>query len=431
MKKVIEYCRSHKIIGLTAVLLASYFFGYILLVLAYCFPVEAISDNIRKDYMSCVSVGAWIPGREDTQPDIFTDSLMLLEAQYPVDDSPFLVSVRSPRALLPEVTYVYETYLAYNESNDCHFYEYDYFRYWHGYLIFLKPLLSVFSLGTVKDLMGIIQYILFISITFLIVKNNIPFKFVLPLLLSYLYMNPITLALSFQFNSVIVITFISVILLLYDHRKNKTINTYSWLFFFLIGISTSYFDLLTFPLVTFGLPYIYYFMLYGREEKRDYLKFFKLLLCWGAGYCLMWLGKWIISYFVIGKESIDEIIRSISIRSGFDVSESFNGEYMSYPDILIKNLYVRKNVLLLLIVIFAILMLWKMIRKKIGDHIFGIADGVLLAVSILPFAWYFMMPNHSWIHYWYTFRTLSVSICALTMMVITKYDIRIKDNESI
>lgn len=431
MKKVIECCKSHKIIGLTALLLASYFFGYILLVLAYCFPVEAISNNIRKNYLSCVSVSAWIPGREDSEPDVFSDSVMLLEAEYPVDDSPFMVSIRSPRALLPDVTYVYETYLAYNESNDYVFYEYDYFRYWHGYLILLKPLLAFFSLGTVKGLMFLVQFILVNLFIYLVIKNNLSFKCALPMLLAYLFMNPVTLALSFQFNPVIVITLVSVILLLFDYMKNRAINTFSWVFFFMIGVSTSYFDLLSFPLVSFGLPFVYYFMLYGQEQKSEFLKLFKLLLCWGSGYGLMWLGKWIASFFVFGKDAVDDIIRSISIRSGFDVSESFSGDYMSYSAILIRNISVRKNVIILFCAVLLVLFLWIILKKKNGGHLFGVKDLVLLIISVLPCAWYFMMPNHSWIHYWFTFRNLSVSICALTMMVITKYDIRIKDNESI
>ena len=41
---------------------------------------------------------------------------------------------------------------------------------------------------------------------------------------------------------------------------------------------------------------------------------------------------------------------------------------------------------------------------------------LLLMLSLLPMVWYCGTANHSYIHYWYTFRDLSVTVLAVTMI---------------
>ena len=41
----------------------------------------------------------------------------------------------------------------------------------------------------------------------------------------------------------------------------------------------------------------------------------------------------------------------------------------------------------------------------------------LAAVALIPFAWYFVLRNHSGVHYWMTHRNLSISIMAITCLI--------------
>ena len=105
--KCFKYIHSHKLIEFPILLVTLYLLGYILLVISYCFPIDPIRDHIREDYISVVAVGEWIPGHDDTIPDYYTDSLMLLEAEYDSEASPFISAIRSTRPLMTDANYVY------------------------------------------------------------------------------------------------------------------------------------------------------------------------------------------------------------------------------------------------------------------------------------------------------------------------------------
>ena len=427
--RLMYFLKKHILITLLIMLFVFCIIGYILLVLSYCLPTQIIREHIKEDYLSVVSVGEWIPGHDDTVPDYYTDSIMLLEAEYDSRDSVFLSAIKSPRALLPDTGYVYETFLKFNEENDNIFYEYDYFRYWHGYLIILKPLLFLFNLGTVKYIMILFQFILIFSFIYYGTKSELSFKYLIPVLAAYIYINPITIGLSLQYNTVYSITLLSLIILFIDYKDRRLLGEGFMIYFLMIGILTSYFDLMTYPIVSFGVPVIYYFLLYCLNEKKDYIKFFIALICWGIGFAGMWIGKWIFSIVIFGKKAVNDILNSISIRTGFDASESFEGEYITFSNVLYKNLSVQIVYGTLIIIIAGLVLLFGITRKKIQFKNIRTSFLVIcFLISLIPFIWYFFMPNHSYIHYWFTYRSLAVSVCAILMFSFAVVD-RIGDGK--
>ena len=65
-----------------------------------------------------------------------------------------------------------------------------------------------------------------------------------------------------QFSSVLYIFLIAMIVMLLFHEKLK--NKYGY-FFLIIGMMTSFFDLLTYPVATFGIPIILFFILENKS----------------------------------------------------------------------------------------------------------------------------------------------------------------------
>lgn len=422
-ERLIGFVKKHNYISLLILLVASVILGYLLLVISYLFPADRIRENIIKDYISVVSVGEWMPGHDDTVPDYYTDSIMLLEAEYDSGDSAFITAVKSPRALLPGADYVYETYLRYNEVNELVFYEYDYYRYWHGYLIFLKPLLFFFSLGTVKYLTVLLQFTLLFVFLFLVIRNGYSFRYAVPMIAAYMYMNPITIGLSFQFSTVYSITLFALIVLFADRQKRKIFEVFPIFYFFVTGVVTSYFDLLTYPVLTFGIPAVYYYLLYAKNDKKDYLSYVLSFISWASGFGGMWLGKWLISLAVFGREVITDVSNSISVRSGFDASETFSGNYVSYFDVLYKNISVQVVYGVLIVALVVCLILFRILKKGFESFKNARTELIIcLATALFPFVWYFLLPNHSWIHYWFTYRTLAVSVCSFIMISLAGTD---------
>lgn len=53
----------------------------------------------------------------------------------------------------------------------------------------------------------------------------------------------------------------------------------------------------------------------------------------------------------------------------------------------------------------------------------------LAVIATMPIAWYCIVRNHSYVHYWYTFRDLSVSVFAVSMMPEVLYHSKLKTQE--
>ena len=172
--------------------------------------------------------------------DNFTDSLMLLEAADN-NDAPALQRALSafhgnigeennPAGMLVR------HYLG-QESFDR---SYEYPRYWHGFLIFLRPLLMFFDLNQIRIINGICQALLVIITCGLMLKKKKDL-YVIPWILGYLMLMPIVSAKSLQYSTCfyVFMTGSLVLLLLPKERLSK----YGAFVFLNIGIALAYFRL--------------------------------------------------------------------------------------------------------------------------------------------------------------------------------------------
>ena len=60
-----------------------------------------------------------------------------------------------------------------------------------------------------------------------------------------------------------------------------------------------------------------------------------------------------------------------------------------------------------------ILFLWLLVSKKCRFAPDNTLLPALELIALVPFAWYFVLKNHSSVHYWMTYRNLSVTVMAL------------------
>ena len=111
---------------------------------------------------------------------------------------------------------------------------------------------------------GCLQMLLVVAIIYLMTKRKLE-KFILPFCIALFVISPITTGMSMQFSSVLYIFLIAMIVMLLFHEKLK--NKYGY-FFLIIGMMTSFFDLLTYPVATFGIPIILFFILENKSLKE-------------------------------------------------------------------------------------------------------------------------------------------------------------------
>lgn len=190
--------------------------------------------------------------------------------------------------------------------------------------------------------------------------------------------------------------------------------------FLLIGMTTSYFDFLTYPLFTLGVPLLFLMICMDGSEKGNVLPVaaIKNSICWAIGYVGMWVEKWILCTLLTGENLFADAMKAIQERSGRDVL----GKQIGYPDVLRGNIWILCKYPYVLVCLAAIVLLFIAGRKESGNTFSKSAFIAYAGIAILPFCWYAISMNHSYAHCLMTYRGLCVTVfamlCAISEAVV-------------
>lgn len=401
-------------------LLISICIGAVSIVAAYKISPETVFYNIKPAeviYDKSGDYPQWIPGNLTTQLDNFTDALMLQNCIYS-ENNALEASFLNPRRIYTKDGQVKNLLLQFQDATG---YIYtDYPNYWHGYLVLLKPLLYFLGVLDLYLLNAVLQLVLAIYFLHCLNKKLGRF-FAISYLLAYLLLNPISLAMSFQFSIMYYIMTISSIVMI--KKFNQLLEGELYItFFIVVGIITAYFDLLTYPLVSLSIPLVIFLvMLANVSDSLFFSNYNKVLLhtsyislSWGCGYFCMFLGKWVLAWLITGNNVVNSSFARVIYRtsSGGDItpvsaiSNNINA-FMTSPffDVLM--------ICLLFLLCRVFVSMW---RYHINKDILHLSFGILI-ISVYPFIWYMILSNHSFIHAFFTYRELSIFIFAFGCFV--------------
>ncbi|MEC6747666.1 hypothetical protein VXN63_03870 [Marinilactibacillus sp. XAAS-LB27] len=288
----------------------------------------------------------------------------------------------------------------------------NYARYWHGYQVFLRPLLVFISYSSIRQLYGFVLVIL-IGLVFYLLTKKLDVFIGLSFLMSLMFVRFYTFFLSMQFSNIFIVLFIGLIYLLTRETK-YFIKEYFVGFFFLIGAVTNFIDLLTAPLITLGAPMIIIYYLKAKDEKLSLIELLKQLVgnsfFWGLGYGITWLLKWTIASVVLQKNIISDAITQILFRTEGDESWPISRPYMLRINF--ELMFNKLNLLVIGLIVVALVcflfMKRKTIKRGINLYLLGI-----LSIGMMPYVWYLTLANHSQIHFWFTYRLQFVTVFAL------------------
>lgn len=399
-------------------LILSVFIGALFLIGAYKLPVNTIDDNVKASAKIIDTEGRYprLTGWCTSQLDNFTDSIMLLEsANYKVS-SPIEDAMNVPRGyienLFPDaaLTAHYVQGTKYDKVAN-------YPRYWHGYLIILKPLLLFFDYGGIRIINGVVQILLIVAISYTLYRNNLKAA-IIPYILAYCMLMPVALAKTFQFSSCFyIMTLGSIFLLLLPSGK---IKEKSYLIFLYCGILTAYFDLLTYPIATFGVPMIFLLLLAHSESTEEKIgSIIRKGATWCVGFGCMWVAKWVIGSIITGKNVIIDGIERVAERTAnisVDGTEQFNILQCE-----IKNFkaFFKTPVTIFIIVYIAYLIYRCHIKSE-----FFIKNIVRILlpfaiVGFVPVLWYAFALNHSAVHYWFTNKASVTFLLAILLGLVS------------
>lgn len=399
-------------VKMTAILLAGMVAGTLCLCAVYLIPVKQIQENVRRSLDVFMEEGEnpfILKGYKGSSLDNYTDAIMLGNAVYGEDDRPLAERAMWVSRASGAEDAPMESLALYLEGENTGEYT-EYARYWHGYLVILKPLLFFFNYIQVRGINGILFLCLIVWIVLELFKKKM-WKGIIAYLLAIFSMFPMAIPYSLQFSTVFYIGNIALLLVL---KKNSVwLEKSHYLYFFeIVGMCTSYFDFLTYPFFTLGMPMVMCMVLnkgYSIEKKIRFA--IKNGIAWGLGYGIMWAGKWIIGSFLTGENLLTSALGVVTFRMSGQVYEENLNRVMA----VLRNGYVYFNLvgiaLAAVTIVWITVYIYKSRRKFKGIELLPLG-----LVACMPVLWYLAMANHSYIHYWYTFRALAVSVFALAMI---------------
>lgn len=286
----------------------------------------------------------------------------------------------------------------------------NYGRYWHGYQVLMRPLLCFFAYPDIRQINMILQFSLVFGFVSLLARTK-ERALILPFLVMYVFLSPVSLCSSLQYSPCFYIMMLALYALFI--WKEKLTDTGRNYVFLLAGVLTAYFDFLTYPFITLGVPLIACLAFEGNCLLTDQRSRFKNIvlhtLSWGIGYVGMWSSKWVIASVLTGENIIYDAFSEIAYRSGYFT------EKHSYYDTLKLNLGVcnTKVILLALICVAACIAIFRIKKRIVADRKRFPIVGAVLFVSLYPFLWYLFTKDHSCCHSYFTWRELGISVFGL------------------
>ena len=278
----------------------------------------------------------------------------------------------------------------------------DYARYWHGSIIFLKPLLTFFNMNTINKIYFIVFSIIFCILVFKLLQNSklLNIGFVLSTISINMFLVTKCINLMYDF----IIAMIGSILVIRKYEK-KDINID--IIFLVIGMLTAYLDMITCETITLTLPLFIYIYLYIKDNKKiDYKLLFKVIILWLLGYIGTYIVKWLLLVIHYHGEFFTRVIDPLKVR--IDTDESFFSIIKDAFNFIIPY----NNTFKILFIIISII---SIIINYILDNKNRINILFLILLSIIPFIRYFVLLSHSSFHNYFTYRAFIPFILLLIM----------------
>lgn len=397
--------------------------GYLLLVLVFCLPLGRVHNNVVKSASSFDGeYSVLVHDNLATREDDWTDALMLMTAENSEDRNPFTASIYAyhsvrdgvfPHALIRDLN---------NPENK----QAQYSRYWHGYLLLLKPLLMFMTYNQIQILVSFAVLALVIGVIYLLQKKKLD-KYIIPYGVTVAVMSPVAILISMQFFAVFAIFNMSILYILWRHEKIYKKSRFFYMFL-VIGMITCYFDFLTYPVVTLGIPLVIYLILSNKDKAmglgKNIMQVAVASVGWTIGYFGIWVGKWALGSLITGENLFSNAMNAAESRAS---ASAFSEEISrllpiqrAFEVIFTEPFCIVLVLMILLVVVLLAKRRIRFNREKALNNLW------MLVVALIPFVWYIVFANHSESHVFFTYRTMSILIFAACCYVVSIMEKRTK-----
>lgn len=422
---------SKNVLLMVGLVIVSALVGLLLISFTYSLPTNVIQSNIvssaetLKNEPTYLDLYDWCTSRLDN----FTDSIILANAAHNTDESNIMQASKIQRISIDDMN-PHEAFVAHYAEGENVDSVVSYSRYWHGYLIVLKSLLLCADYSVIRIINFAVQFLLMCALACILYKKNKK-AYIVPFVLVYCFLVPTVLGKSLQYSSCFYITILTCMVLILNESKLDKVGKYVFLF---AGITVAYFDLLTYPLITFGIPAVLYFSMSDRGGiKQIFLQFIIIFSSWILGYIGMWSSKWLLGSVIIGDNIVIEGIQKVMYRTSSMISgDGIESVNVSPISAILVNIYafLKTPVTIAFFIVLIILVICFLSKNKLTIFLqkkFVNLCFPYVLIASLPLLWYMFAINHSYIHRQYTSKILVMSVFAIVCMLLNL----IKQNNNI
>lgn len=397
--------------------------GLFLMALAFLLPTDRIKNHVsvsipilvqETDYFSITR------GVGGSQLDNYTDAIYLNEALVGIKDAGLWDCILSGyrfQTNIPDITPVSNLAEIFHEPEravlspaSC--------RFFNGYEILIKPLLLITDYAGIRQINLFMTFILYIILCCLMMKRNLKI-YILPVTLSMMVINPLSVALCMTFTCFYYCMTIPCIVILAISKG--TLQEKDWLIFGITGACAFYFNMNYFQILSFGMPLVFYFLVIHlpKNAKNLVKKIISLFISWFVGYAGMMIFKWLMYAITLDHQMFVKMYNWVGVRTSTDRGSRFYGVAINSYTALSNKFW---DVLEILFIGYILYQMYKNKKKK--NILISREEIIFLAIMmVIPVCRYIIFSNHVIIHHWVTYRILMMSVLTFNVLLVKWLDI--------
>lgn len=328
--------------------------------------------------------------------DNFSDSVMITTAGREPAEGALYQAMNMASAVLPE----------------------GYSYYWHGYVAILRPLLCIFNYADIRVLNQLLQLMLLLLMTCMLYRRKGFAYAALPFTV-YGFLMPMAISQTLQYSWVFYIGMAGSLAVIKFHgRLSKGHGIY--FLFLTLGMLTSFMDLMSYPLFTWGIPMIWWIVM-DEEERGAKKRLQQVVFCgmnWILGYGGLWAAKWFIGEAITHKPVLMLAWNEVLYRAG----KTADGRHLpSYLETILHNLNVCVNVQIVFLL--GLWIAWwccMVVRRPYKLKVEKTLPLLLVAAS--PVVWTIVVHDHTYVHNNFAYRIFMMGITALLASMISCWE---------
>lgn len=371
-------------------------------VISCCLPDKTIKRHVKMASVSLSKYGNYprsIIDVEGCQQDCFTEALVLNQI-YCIDRHKPLKSAMAGERISISWVLPEDLWLLTHDQLDAP--RIKYARYWHGSTFLFRYLLTFLSYAQIQWLLFAISCVLLLIFGAAYLPRVGIWK-TAAMMMSWILVYGFMMFFSLQFTPVFLISLLASLFVVRLDGDNRKLS----LLFFIAGSLTCYFDLLSTPMLSFGWPLLVWLSL--RDDRPLTIMDVKQIVKWGflwlIAMALTWLTKWVIGTIVLDYNVFKEGMDMVHYRTSMEQGASHWGAIS-------KNLAMVPWMMVCLTLIVFVVCAAIRFKKPSWSNIL-----MYLLVALAPYLWYLALTNHSFVHFWFTYRLQFITFCALLLAI--------------